>query len=424
MFSSLAVRNYRLFVSGSLVSNTGTWMQRIAQDWLVLGLSGDSGVALGIVTALQFGPILIFGMYGGILADRYDKRTILICTQVAMGLLALTLGLLDASGNAALWHVYLLAGGLGVATAIDTPVRQAFVSELVGPERLPNAVGLNSASFNVARLVGPALAGLLIAAYGTAPVFLINAASFGFTLWALTALRSDELFPSARVARGKGQLRAGLTYVRGRPDLMLTMVLVCVVGTFGMNFQLTTALMAKEVFGLGAGAFGLLGSCVALGSLTGALVSTRRRERPRLRMLVIAALCFGLIEIVVGLMPTFTTFAILLVPTGAAALIFITAANSSVQLGSDPTMRGRVMALYFLFFMGGTPIGAPIVGWLAEEYGARWGIVAGGLASVTVAVAVGLFLAARSGMRLEAGLRGGLHLNIVEPLREPVRQAG
>ncbi|MGI8694576.1 MAG: MFS transporter, partial [Geodermatophilaceae bacterium] len=402
MFSSLRVRNYRLFATGSLVSNTGTWMQRVAQDWLVLELSDNSGVALGLVTALQFGPILFFGMYGGMLADRYDKRTLLFATQAAMGLLALGLGLLDVVNVVELWHVYVLATGLGIATALDTPIRQAFVSELVGPGRLANAVGLNSSTFNAARLVGPGVAGLLIAAFSTGPVFLLNAASFAFTLLALARMRPEELFTSARLARGKGQLREALHYVRARPDLLLPMVLVFIVGTFGLNFQLTTALMAREVFKLDASAFGLLGSCVAVGSLTGALLSTRRRTRPRLRLLIGTALGFGVLEMIAGVMPTFASFAILLVPTGAAALTFIIAANSSVQLGTDATMRGRVMALYLLFFMGGTPIGALIVGWMAENYGARSGIVIGGLCCVIAAAAIGARLALQSGLRVEA----------------------
>ena len=415
MFASLRVRNYRLFATGSLVSNTGTWMQRVAQDWLVLELSNGSGVALGVVTALQFGPILFFGMYGGMLADRYDKRKLLFATQASMGLLALVLGLLDLGNVVALWHVYVLATGLGIATSLDTPIRQAFVSELVGPERLTNAVGLNSSTFNAARLVGPGAAGLLIAAFSTAPVFLLNAGSFAVTLIALTRMRSAELFMTTRVARGKGQLREALSYVRARPDLRLTMLLVFIVGTFGLNFQLTTALMAREVFKLDASAFGLLGSCVAVGSLTGALLSARRRERPRLRLLIGAAMTFGVLEIIAGVMPTFASFAILLVPTGAAALTFIIAANSSVQLGTDASMRGRVMALYLLFFMGGAPIGAPIIGWLSENFGARSGIVAGGLCCVLAAAAIGARLAIQTGLRVEAHVTTRPHLQLRVP---------
>lgn len=422
MFRSLRVRNYRLFATGSLVSNTGTWMQRVAQDWLVLELSNNSGVALGLVTALQFGPILIFGMYGGALADRYDKRTLLFATQTAMGLLALILGVLDVSNAVQLWHVYALASALGIATALDTPIRQAFVSELVGPDNLVNAVGLNSTTFNAARLIGPAAAGLMIAAVGTGFVFLVNAASFGFTLVALGMMRASELTRAARLARGKGQLRDALGYVRARPDLLLPMLLVFVVGTFGLNFQITTALMAKSVFGLGATAFGLLGSCIALGSLAGALISTRRTSRPRLRVLITAAMAFGALEVITGLMPTYATFAIMLVPTGAAALIFIIAANSTVQLGTDASMRGRVMALYLLFFMGGTPVGAPLVGWLAENFGARSSIVIGGLVCLIAAAAFGAVLARRTGVRLHAHVSPHPHLTLDAPEQLPVRE--
>ncbi len=419
MFSSLHVRNYRLYAAGNVVSNTGTWMQRVAQDWLVLELSGGSGVALGLVTALQFGPILLFALYGGMLADRYDKRLLLLITQASLGLLALTLGILDGTGVVVLWHVYVLAGALGIASALDIPIRQAFVSELVGPDRLSNAVGLNSSTFNLGRLVGPAVAGLIIAGYGTAPVFLLNAASFAFTLGALLRMRPEELFGSARVARARGQLLEALRYVRARHDLLLAMVLVFIVGTFGLNFQITTALMAREEFGLGASAFGLLGSCVAVGSLTGALLSTRRQARPRLRFLVGAALAFGVVEIIAGLMPTFASFAVLCVPAGAAALIFIIAANSAVQLGTDAAVRGRVMALYLLFFMGGTPIGAPIIGWLAEVLGPRSGLIIGGTVCVLAAAAIGLWLAVRSGVRLQGQLHGRPHLTLdLAPLRE------
>ncbi|MEJ7703844.1 MAG: MFS transporter [Geodermatophilaceae bacterium] len=314
-----------------------------------------------------------------------------------------------------------------MVTALDTPIRQAFVSELVGPERLSNAVGLNSTTFNAGRLIGPGIAGVLIAGYGTAPVFLLNAATFCFTLAALIRMRPGELFRAARVARARGQLREALSYVRARPDLLLPMVLVFIVGTFGLNLQITTALMAREEFGLGASAFGLLGSCVAVGSLTGALLSTRRRSRPRMRLLIGTALAFGLLEVTAGLMPNFVTFAALCVPTGAAALIFIIAANSSVQLGTDAAVRGRVMALYLLFFMGGTPLGAPIVGWLSEHFGPRSGIVVGGLVCVVAAVVIGLYLAARSGVRVEAHVRGRPYLHVdLAPLRdrETVGQPG
>ena len=288
MFRALRVRNFRIYASANLVSLTGTWMQRIGQDWLVLQLSDDSGIALGLITALQFGPTLLLSMYGGVLADRYSKRRMLLITQALMGVLALVLGILVATDGVALWHVFVLAGGLGAVAAIDVPVRQAFVSEMVGPDLLGNAVSLNSTIFNGARLVGPALAGLLIAAASgnTAPAFFLNAASFAFTIAALAGMRARELRPSPPVARAGGQLREGLAYTWAHPDLVLAMVLAFVVGTFGFNYQVTIALMAREQFDLGAEAFGLLSTCFAVGSLTGALLSTRRSVRPRQRFLV------------------------------------------------------------------------------------------------------------------------------------------
>ncbi|MGY1809793.1 MFS transporter [Blastococcus sp. SYSU D00669] len=404
MFRSLRVRNYRLFASANLVSNTGTWMQRIGQDWLVLQLSGDSGIALGLVTALQFGPSLLLSMYGGVLGDRYDKRRVLLVTQALMGVLALALGLLVATDGIALWHVFVLALLLGAVSAIDAPVRQAFVSEMVGPELLPNAVSLNSTIFNGARLVGPAVAGVLIGASGgdTAPAFFVNAASFAFTIAALVVMRGGELRRSTPTGRAKGQLREGLRYTAAHRDLVLAMALVFVVGTFGFNYQVTIALMAREQFGLGAQDFGLLSTAFAVGSLSGALLSTRRSTRPRQRFLVISSIVFGLLTVVSGLMPTYASFAALLVPTGASALVFSVAANSYVQLGADPAVRGRVMALYFMCFMGGTPVGAPLIGWIAEHLGAPWGLVVGGVVVAVAGAAAGLHLARGRRVRLEA----------------------
>jgi MFS family permease len=403
-FRSLRVRNYRLYASANLVSLTGTWMQRIGQDWLVLQLSGDDGVALGLVTALQFGPTLVLGLYGGVLADRYAKRRVLLATQTLMGLVALVLGLLVATDAIALWHVFVLAAALGSVSAIDAPVRQAFVSEMVGPDLLPNAVGLNSTIFNSARLIGPAVAGLVIGAASgnTAPAFLVNAASFAFTIGALLAMRPEELHPSRPVTRAPGQLREGLAYAWSRPDLRLALGLVLVLGTFTFNSQVTIALMAREVFDLGAEAFGLLTTCFAVGSLSGALLSTRRSARPRQRFLVIAAVVFGLASITCGLMPTYWSFAALLVPTGAAGLVFSVAANSFVQLGVDPQVRGRVMALYFTCFMGGTPVGAPVIGWVSERFGAPWGFVIGGVIAVAAGAGAAAWLARGRRVRLEA----------------------
>jgi MFS family permease len=403
MFRALRVRNFRLYVSANLVSQTGTWMQRIGQDWLVLQLSGGSGVALGVTTALQFGPTLLFSFYGGVLADRYDKRRVLMLTQAVMGVLALGLGLMVATDSIVLWHVYLLAAGLGVVSSLDTPVRQSFVSEMVGPDMLANAVSLNSTVFNGARLVGPAVAGALIAVSGgnTAPAFLVNAASFATTIAALAFMRVGDLRRSTPVARHRGQLRETLVYTRRHPDLILAMLLAFTVGTFGFNSQITIALMAREVFGLGAGAFGLLSSAYAVGSLSGALLSTRRSSRPLQRFLVISAVAFGVLLVITGLMSNYYAFAALLIPTGAAALVFSVACNSFVQLGVEPQMRGRVLALYFMCFMGGTPVGAPLIGWISERLGAPWGLIGGGIVCVVIAAAAGAVLARGRHVRLE-----------------------
>ena len=418
MFAALRVRNYRLYAAANLVSLTGTWMQRIGQDWLVLQLSGGSGVALGITTALQFAPTLLFSFYGGVLADRYDKRRVLMVTQAVMGALALCLGLLVATGGVALWHVYLLAAALGVVSSLDMPVRQSFVSEMVGPERLANAVSLNSTVFNGARLVGPALAGALVAGAGgdTAPAFLVNAATFAVTIASLLAMRVDELRRSTPVARARGQVREALAYTRRHPDLQLAMLLAFVAGTFGFNTQITIALMAREEFGLGAAAFGLLSTCYAVGSLSGALLSTRRSGRPLQRFLILSSVAFGALLVVCGLMPDVLTFAVLLVPTGAAALVFSVACNSFVQLGVDAQMRGRILALYFMCFLGGTPVGAPLIGWVSEHLGARWGLIAGGLACIVVAVVAGAVLSRGRRVRLELHVvPPTVHLHVAGP---------
>lgn len=385
-FRSLRVRNYRLFATGQVVSLSGTWAQRIAQDWLVLQIAPNPGLALGITTGLQFLPMLLFGLYGGVLADRYDKRKLLVGAQAAMGVLALVLGVLDLSGAVQLWHVYVLAFLLGLASVVDTPVRQAFVSEIVGPAEMPNAVSLNSATFNLSRIVGPAIAGIAINSVGTGWVFLGNAVSYVAVLAGLLAMRPRELQRTGRVVRGKGQLREGLAYVRCRPELLVPIVLVFMVGTFGLNFQITLALVAKQVYDRGAGSFGLLTSMLALGSLLGALQSARRTGPPRTRVLLGSALAFGLLEVVAGLAPSYAVLAVLLVPTGAAVLTFTTTANSLVQLGSSPEVRGRVMALYVLVFLGGTPIGAPVIGAVAQAAGPRSSLLVGGLVCAVSAV--------------------------------------
>jgi MFS family permease len=403
-FHALSIRNYRIYAAGGIVSNVGTWMQRVAQDWLVLQLTG-SPAALGITTGLQFLPMLLFSMWGGVLAERYPKRRVLLCTQSFMAATAAVLGLLVITGAVATWHVFVLAFLLGVGTAVDGPARQSFVIELVGREEVPNAVGLNSASFNVARIIGPFVAGLLIVAFGdnTGPVFLINAASFAAVIFALTRLRGEELEPAPVIARGPGQLREGVRYVLARRDLLCVLAIVFFAGTFGLNFQMTTALMATEIYGRGAGAYGLLGSILAVGSLSGALLSARRGA-PRLRLIVIAGLVFGALTIAAGLMPTYWLFAASLVPVGFSALTLITSANATMQLGVAATMRGRVMALYMTMFMGGTAVGAPLIGMLAEVFGARWSLIGGGAIVVVGTAGSALVLVRRQGMVMRDAL--------------------
>ena len=394
-----------MYAAGQVVSLSGTWGQRVAQDWLVLELTGDSGLALGIVTGLQFLPVLLLGLWGGLFVDRHDTRRILVAVQVAMGVLALVLGLLVVTGAVQLWQVYGLALLLGVAAALATPARQAFVSELVAADELPNAVSLNSATFNLARIAGPALAGLLIAAAGTGWVFLLNAASYVAVVAGLLSMRRSELRTRPPVARAAGQLREGFAYVRERPDLLVPIALVAVVGTFGLNFQITLALVAKQVFDRGAGSYGLLTSTLAVGSLLGALLAARRTGPPSARRLFAAAFAFGLLEVAVGLAPSFTVMALLLVPTGVAVLTFTTTANTLVQLGSEPHVRGRVMALYVLVFLGGTPVGGPLVGGLSEVLGPRSGLLAGGLVTALAAVVGALVLSRARGLRGEPHLR-------------------
>jgi MFS family permease len=373
------------------VSNTGTWMQRVAQDWLVLQLAVNGGTAIGITTGLQFLPALLLSPLAGVVADRVPKRSLLQVTQVMMAVPALLLGGLAVTGTAEVWHVYVLAFVFGIGTAFDAPARQSFVSEIVSPDDLTNAVGLNSASFNAARLVGPAVAGLLIAALGggaeaTGWVIVINAVSYLAPVLALRGMDASRLTPFVPTRRHPGMVREGLAYVRSRRDLTLVLVIVGIVGTFGLNFQMTTALMATQVFDRGPTEYGLLGTFMAVGSLSGALLSARR-PTIRLRLVVGAAMVFGAAEVVAGVLPSYVAFAVWMPVLGLSALTMITAANTMMQVSTAPALRGRVAALYLMVFMGGTPIGAPVVGWVGEAFGARWTLVGGGLITL---VGVGL----------------------------------
>lgn len=389
MFGSLHIRNYRVWAGGALVSNVGTWMQRVAQDWLVLTiLTHRNASAMGVVMALQFGPQLLLLPWSGYAADHVDRRKLLIATQAALGLLALGLGLVTVTGVVALWQVYVFAFLLGCVSAFDAPARQVFVNDLVGDEHLANAVALNSTSFNAARMIGPAVAGLLIAAVGCGWVFLINAASFAGVLASLALLRVDQLHNDGHKPHRVGGIAAGFRYVWRRPDLMAVLVMLFLIGTFGLNFPIFISTMSLTAFHGGAGQYGLLTSAFAIGSVCGALYSAYR-SRPGMTVLCTAAAVFGAGCVLAALAPNEGLFAAALVLTGLAALVFATGTNSLMQLTTEPAMRGRVMALRIAVAMGGTPLGAPIVGWIADHFGPRWALgvgAASGLAAMLVAL--------------------------------------
>jgi MFS family permease len=401
-FRALRNPNYRLYLVGSVVSNTGTWLQRTAQDWLVLKPLHGGGTDLGIVTALQFLPVLLLTPYAGVVADRFPKRRMLQLTQLAMALAALLLAVLALSGAAEIWMVYVLAFVFGIGAAFDVPARQSFVSEMVGPDDLTNAVGLNSAAFNTARIIGPALGGLLIAAFGggagaTGVVILLNALSYLAVIVQLQRMDAALLRTAPLRARGPGALREGIAYVRTQPIMLFVLVLVFFAGTFGMNFQMTSSLMATQVFGKGAGEFGILGSSLAVGSLTGALLAARRTSIP-LRLLVVAATGFGLAEIVAGSLPSYLAFALFSPVIGFCTITLLNSSNATIQLAADPAMRGRSMALYMTVVQGGTPIGAPLIGWVGQGAGARWTLwVGGGMVLLGVALAIVLLTRLRGG---------------------------
>lgn len=388
------------------VSNIGTWMQRVAQDWLVLVVLGGGAPAVGITTGLQFLPFLLVAPFGGLLADRLRKRRLLIFTNSFLGAIGLILGTLVLTGVAEIWHVYVLAFLLGVGTALDNPARQSYVSELVAVDDVPNAVALNSASFNAARLIGPALSGILIGVIGTGWVFVVNGLSFLSPILSLLLLRRTEERRRSREGEGSAltRLREGVSYVRSRPDIVMVLVILFGLGTFGMNFQMTTALMATEVFDKGPSEYGILGSIMAIGTLSGALIAARRRV-PRRRLIVGGTVVFGLLEVATGLMPSYIPFAVALVPLGVAAMTVMTAANAYVQMTVPQHVRGRVMALYMMIFMGGTPFGAPVIGWIADLFGARWSLLGGGALTVVSTLLAVVFLAPRSGVVVRPQLR-------------------
>jgi MFS family permease len=423
-FRSLGIFNYRLYFFGAFTSNIGTWMQRTAQDWIVLTkLTNHDAAAVGITLALQFGPQLLMMPLSGLIADRVNRRKLLICTQVGMGILGLGLGLIVLANVATLLEVYGFAFALGVVAAIDAPVRQTFVSELVPEKSIPNAVALNSASFNGARLIGPAVAGVLIAIIGSGWVFILNAASFGAMLAALAFIRVGELNLSKRAPKKRGQIRAGWRYVGSRPDIVVVLIMVFLVGTFGFNFPIFTSTMALA-FHQGANGYGLLSSVMAIGSVLGSLLAARR-EKPRIFIVTLAAGGFGLATLTAALVPSYWSFAAVLIVVGLSSLTMMTSANAYVQTTTAPAMRGRVMALYMAIFAGGTPLGAPLVGWVANVAGPRWalgvaaisGLAAAGVAIIWMVVARNLRLHLNSKARFGMSV-GYDHKREIAPRRK------
>jgi len=397
-FRALRLYNYRLFFISQVVSMSGTWMQSVAQSWLVLQITG-SGVDLGITVGLQFGPVLVLGAWAGALADRIDKRRLLMATQTAAALFALILAALTFTDVVTIWMIWVLAGLTGVAVALDLPSRQSFVFEMVGPDDLANAVGLNAVIINSSRIVGPAIGGLLIAAVGVASCFLFNAVSFLAVIFALAVMRTAELRPSKPVRREPGQVREGLRYVWRTPELRIPLVMLAVVSTLAYNYSVVLPLLTKDVYGRGGGAFGALSAAMGVGALAGALLMASR-ARPSRRLLVASAFAFGVVTVLLAVAPGYLWGMALLVPMGAAGVLFISTVNSLLQLNADDAMRGRVMALWAVVFLGSTPIGGPLTGLIARGFGVRAAVAVGGVAAL--ATAAGAYWALRR-RQLRAG---------------------
>jgi MFS family permease len=363
-------RNYRILFPANTVSNIGSWAQRIAQDWLVLELTNNNGTYLGLVTAVQFAPVLFFSLHGGKLADRFNKRKVLILTNILGGSASLGLGALVITEHIQLWHVFVLAAVLGISTAIDAPVRQSFTTEVVGQTDLPNAVSLNSANFNAGRLIGPAVSGGLIAAFGTGPSFIVNGLSYFFVIAALLNLNEKAFFHLDR-PKSDGNIREGIAYAKARPDIYVVMLMVFFLATFGLNFQIFNALMATQEFGLGPANFGLMGTFIAIGSLSGAIGSARLERFRNTKFVIRGGVAFSASIMVLSILPNYISYVIWLPICGVTALTTLVSANSIVQTSTDPAIRGRVMGLYLLIFMGGTPFGSPLIGTTTELIGIR-----------------------------------------------------
>jgi MFS family permease len=378
-------RNYRILFPANALSNIGTWAQRIAQDWLVLELTGSAQL-LGIITALQFLPSLLFSLYGGVLADRFDKRSLLVITNIGAGMGSVILGLLVITDLVQVWHVALLAFMVGVFSALDAPVRTSFNSELVGQKDIPSAISLNSANFNAGRLIGPAASGFLIVLFGTGLSFIINSFTYLAVVISLLMLRKQDLFITQKPQRG-AKIKAAIDYVRGNRQILLVMIAVFFATTFGFNFQIFMAVMATKEFGKGAAEFGILGSVLAIGSFTGVLISAKLEHLRVPKFVMKFGIGFGSLLVVTAWMPTYGSFAAILPLVGGVALMMMISANSYIQTNCEPSLRGRVMGIYLLIFMGGTPLGAPAIGWFAEVFGVRWAVfICGLIVAVSAAI--------------------------------------
>jgi MFS family permease len=419
MFQSLHVRNYRLFAIGQLIRLHGVWMQFIAQDWLVLKLTNNSAAALGVVTGLQFAPIVLLSLYGGKLADRYDKRHLMLAANCGFAVVALTLGVLVYTDTVTISVVLVSAFLMGIASAIETPVRQAFASELVPAGLLPNALGLSAATFNVSRVVGPAIAGVAIWALDLGPVFLIIGVLCLGPLFFLLRMNPADLYRDGVNTGQVASIRDGLRYILRREDLVLPMVMMFLIGTFGFNFQLTLAVLAKNVFHTEAQVFGLLTSALALGAVAGALLSSARRSRPSVYVMLGSGIVFGALETLVGFGNSFWMTAVLLVPAGFFMIYLAQAVNQRIQLGVDPAYRGRVMAVYVLVFFGTTPLGGPTIGFISEHLGPRVGVWGGGIISLLAAIGGLAWELRRSGSKIRVRIKPRLRFEVVEPSPAP-----
>jgi MFS family permease len=407
-------RNYRILFPANAVSNIGSWAQRIAQDWLVLELTDNNGYYLGLVTAIQFAPFLLFTLHGGLLADRVNKRLALVVTNTFGGLSALVLGILVLSGDIQLWHVFACAAVLGISGAIDAPIRQSFTSEIVGQADLANAVSLNSANFNAGRLVGPAISGFLIARYGTGPSFIINACSYVAVNMALLSMRESEFF-IRDAKKTLGTIREGLAYVRARPDLYVVMIAVFFAATFGLNFQIFNALMARGEFNKGAASFGLLGTFIAVGSLSGALISARFEKQRNTMFVIKTGTLFSLSILILSVMPNYGFYAMWLPLCGFFALTMLITANSLMQMHSDPAIRGRITGIYLLIFMGGTPFGSLAIGYLVEALGVRESVAICGGISLIGMIAIWIYYKDKVGVPSDITVEGVLPTNYDDP---------